>query len=186
MMDKQKLLHALDDGGFELTEDGILIPSLRLLAGGRFVYNKRNEPEEFSGNLVVTEGLNYILGSALRGVTPIASWYIALFSGNVTVASTWTGANFTANSTEITAYSSATRVDWTPTAAAAGVISSYTAKSEFVATSSITVRGAGLLSNSAKSATTGTLVAASRFGSDKVLAVDEILDVGYQLTLTPV
>ena len=181
-----KILHALDDGAFELSEDGILIPSLRLLAQGKFCYNKRGEAEEFSENLVVTEGLNYILGSALRGVTPVGSWFIAIFGGDVTVAGTWTAANFTSNSTELTAYDSSTRPAWAPTAAASGVISSFGAKAEFVASSAITVRGAGLISASAKSATSGTLVAASRFSSDKGLADNEILDVGYQLTLTPV
>lgn len=185
-MKDNKLLHALDDGRFEMTEEGILVPSLRLLAQGRFVVNKRGEPEEFSDNLVVTEGLNYILGSALRGVTAIPSWFIALYSGTVTVGASWTGANFATNSTEITGYTSSTRVAWEPTAAAAGVISSYSAKSEFTASSSITARGAGLLSSSVKSGNTGTLIAASNFSTAKPLALDEILDVGYQLTLTPV
>jgi len=185
-MTDQKIKRALDEGAFELTEDGILLPALRLLARGEFCYSKRGEPEEFTHNLVVTEGLNYILGSALRGVTAIPSWYIAIFSGDVTVAAGWTAANFTANATELTAYSSATRPAWEPTAVSGGVISSYSAKAEFVATSAITVRGAGLLSSSVKSGTTGTLVAASKFGTAKSLAEDEILDVGYQLTLTPV
>ena len=181
-----KILHALDDGAFELSEDGILIPSLRVLAQGKFVFNKRGEPEEFSDNLVVTEGLNYILGAALRGVTPVSNWFIAIFGGDVTVGAAWTAANFTSNATELTAYTASARPAWSPAVVAGGVITSFAAKAEFVANSTITVRGAGLLSASAKSATTGTLVAASRFTTDKGLADGEILDVGYQLTLTPV
>lgn len=186
MIDRTKLLHALNDGKFETTEDGLLIPSMRIEATGEFCYHKRGEPEEFSANLVVTEGLNYILGSALRGVTPIPSWYIAVFSGNVTVQATWTAASFTADSTEVTGYTSATRPAWAPAAVSGGVISSYAAKAEFEATSSITLRGAGLVSASAKSATTGTLISASKFATAKALELGEILDVGYKLTLTAV
>jgi len=185
-MTDQKLKHALDDGAYEHTEEGLLVPALRLMAQGKFCYHKRGEPEEFSDNLVVNEGLDYILGAALRGVTPVSSWFIGIFSGNVSVAASWDASNFTSNATELTAYSSATRPAWTPAAVSGGVITSFSAKAEFEATSSITVRGAGLLSSSVKSGTTGTLIAASRFSADKSLAEDEILDVGYQLTLTPV
>lgn len=185
-MTDQKIIRALDEGAFEVSENGILIPSLRLLAEGQFCYHKRGEPEEFSSNLVVTEGLNYILSSALRGVTAIPSWFIAVFSGDVSVAAGWEASNFTANSTEATAYASTSRPAWTPAAVSGGIISSYAAKAEFVATSAVTLRGAALISSSVKSGTSGTLVSASRFATDKALAEDEILDVGYQLVLTPV
>jgi len=48
------------------------------------------------------------------------------------------------------------------------------------------LRGAALISASGKGSTTGTLMAASRFTSDKNLDTGEILDVGYGLLLTAV
>ena len=182
-----KLKRAILDGRFEETELGLFVPSTRTLVQGVFKYNKRGEPEEMSHNLVVTEGLNYIVGVALAAVTPITAWYVAIFSGDVVVAGTWTAANFTANSTELTAYTAASRPAWTPGAVASGAVNSFASKAEFVSTAdAITVRGAALLSASAKSSVVGTLLGASRFTSAKALDTGEILDVGYGIELTPV
>lgn len=180
----EQLWRALEKGNFEETESGIVFPESGAKAAGRFVLNKRGEPEEYSDNEVVGEALTYLLGAALYGSTPTSNWYIAIFSGDVTVQSTWNASNFASNATEITAYTSGTRPAWTPTAPAAGVISSFSAKTSFTANASITVRGAGVLSDSSKGSISGTLLAASRFATDKSLADTEILDVGYQLQLT--
>jgi hypothetical protein len=185
-MINKSLARAIADGRFEETELGLFVPSERSLVAGRFCYGKRGEELEYSDNLVVTEGLNYIVGVALKSVTQITTWFIAPFSGAVTVQATWTAANFTTNSTEVTGYASATRPAWTGGSVTAGAVNSFAAKAEIKATSTITIRGAGMLSASAKSATTGTLLGASRFGSDKVLDTDEILDIGYGLTITAV
>jgi hypothetical protein len=61
--------------------------------------------DEFEySNLVVNQGLNYLLGSALAGGSQITTWYIGLFSGNYTVLSTDTASSIASNSTEVTAY----------------------------------------------------------------------------------
>lgn len=182
-----KLKRAILDGRFEETELGLFVPSARTMVQGMFRYNKRGEPEEMSHNLVVTQGLNYIVGAALAAVSPITSWYVAIFGGDVVVVNTWTAANFTANATELTAYTSATRPAWTPGAVASGAVNSFAAKAEFVSNADgVVVRGAALISASAKSSISGTLLGASRFTSDKALDTDEILDVGYGIELTPV
>lgn len=174
-------------GKYEVTEDGIYIPSERLLVNGVFRYNIRGEEEEFSENLVVAQGLNYILGAAVGAASVISSWYIAPFSGDVTVLSTWTAANFTANATEFTNYTSATRPAWTKGSVATGGVDSFASKAEIESTADAQViRGAALISASAKSSTSGVLLAASRFPSDKNLDTDEILDIGYGLQLTAV
>ena len=185
-MINKSLARAIADGRFEETELGLFVPSERSLVKGMFCYGKRGEELEYSDNRVVTEGLNYLVGVALKGVTQIANWYIAPFSGAVTVQATWTAANFTSGATEVTGYESVTRPAWTGGSVATGAVDSFAAKAEIKATSNITVRGAGMISNSTKSVTTGTLLGASRFGSDKVLDVDEILDIGYGLTITAV
>ena len=185
-MINESLARAIADGRFEETELGLFVPSERSLVKGMFCYGKRGEEMEYSDNLVVTEGLNYIVGVALKGVSQVANWYIAPFSGAVTVQASWTAANFTAGAAEVTGYSSATRPVWTGGAVATGAVDSFAAKAEIAATAGITIRGAGMISNSAKSATTGTLLGASRFGSDKVLDTGEILDIGYGLTISAV
>lgn len=174
-------------GRFERTEDGIYVPRSRLLVNGVFKYNKRGEAEEISENLVVDQGLDYIIASAIGEASVISSWYIAPFSGDVTVLDSWTAANFTANATEFTNYSSATRPAWGKDAVASGGVDSFAAKAEIASTQDTqTIRGAALISASGKSNTSGVLMAASRFPSDKNLDTGEILDIGYGLQLTAV
>lgn len=142
-------------------------------------------PWEVSPNLIVTEGLNYILASALGAVAQKTTFYVALFGGNVTPVAGWTGANFTANATEFTNYDEATRVLWADDAVAAGVIGNNATPAEFtISTGGGTVRGAALIEASAKSSTSGILVAAARFASDKVMAATEELRVKYVISAT--
>lgn len=174
-------------GRFDRTDEGIYVPESKMLINGVFKFNKRGEPEEVSENLVVDEALDYIVGVAIGAASVISSWYIAPFSGDVTVLGTWTAANFTANATEFTNYVSATRPAWSNGAVASGGADSFAAKAEIASTQDTqTVRGAALISASAKSNTSGTLMAASRFPSDKNLDTAEILDIGYGLQLTAV
>ena len=175
------------EGRFEETEEGVLFPREGVVARGFFVVSKRGEPDEYYPNLVVNEGLNYMLGAAFGATSVLSSWYIALFTGNVTVQASWTAANFAANATEWTNYDSATRVAWSRGSVASGAVNNFASKGEFGSTGDgQTIRGAALLSDSAKSAVTGKLMAAARFGTDKGLDTGEILDVGYGFQLTAV
>jgi hypothetical protein len=182
----RKIEDAVRSGRFERTGDGgIYIPSERVLARGRFVVCKRGEPEEFFDNLVVNEGLDYILSAALGDTAGISNWYLAPFSGDVTVLATWTAAGFTAAATEWTDYDEAARPLCNFGSVASQGADSFSNKSSFTSSSdSQTVRGVALISASAKSATTGTLLAASRLSSDKGLDTGEVLDIGYGLQLT--
>jgi hypothetical protein len=184
-MFNERISRAILDGRFEETELGLLVPSERSIIQGVFRYCKRGEPEEMSTNLVVTQGLNYLVGVALKATTAITAWYIAPFSGDVTVQATWTAANFTANATEFTAYASATRPAWTGGSVTSGAVDSFAAKAEIKSTANgSVVRGAAMISVNTKSATTGTLLGASRFVSSKTIDLDEIIDVGYGLSIT--
>lgn len=183
----ENIQDALKAGRYETTPEGIFIPSENALCQGVFTVAKRGEPIEMSKNLVVNGGLDYILKAAIGETAGISNWYIALFTGDVTVAATWTAATFTATATEWTAYDESARQTWTKSLVASQGTDSFSNKASFTSSSdSQTVRGAALLSASAKSATSGTLLAASRFSSDKALDTGEILDVGYGLQLTAV
>jgi len=178
---------AILDGRYEETEEGIFVPSERGMIQGIVAYGKRGEALEWTHNLITTSGLNYLVGVATGAVSPIATWYVAPFSGDVAVQATWTAANFTANATEFTQYDEATRPAWTPGAVASGARDSFAAKASF--TSSVDgaiVRGAALIGASGKSTTSSTLLGATRFLSDKPLDTGEILDVGYGLQITAV
>ena len=184
---KEIIRDALKAGRYETTPEGIYIHSENTLVQGVFTVSKRGEAEEFSKNLVVNEGLDYILQAAVGETAGNANWYIALFTGDVTVVATWTALTFTATATEWTAYDEAARPGWSKGAVASAGVDSFSSKSSFTSSSDTQiVRGAALLSASAKSATSGVLLASSRFSSDKSLDTGEILDVGYGLQLTAV
>jgi len=160
----------------ELTGDGrIYVPDAHAFVGGFFRHRYAPPgmpfgPACIEPNRVVTEGLVKIV-NLLGGHVTAVPLYIAPFSGNVTPQASWTGANFTANATEFTAYNEATRLPWTTVAAtsSASLINTAALAAATLTLSSggpYTVRGAGLLEASAKSATTLKLIVASRFAAD--------------------
>jgi hypothetical protein len=187
-MFNEQITRALADGRFEETDEGVLVPSARALIQGVWRYCKRGEPEEEATNMVVTQGRDYLLNAGLKNTGAIPAWYVAPFTGDVTVQASWTAATFASTATEATNYASATRPVWTGGAVAAGAVDSYAAKAEIKSTvNGLILRGAALVSVNTKSATTGTLFAAARFPSAKTLDIDEILDVGYgiQIVVAP-
>jgi hypothetical protein len=172
-------------GGCEQTEAGLLFPKEKVMVQGMYEVGINGHVVERIPNLVVTEGRNYIVGASMKGTTPIVSWYIALFSGDVTVLATWTAANFVANATEFTAYTEAARQAWTGGSVSAGAVDNSAAKATFtINADSQVIRGAAMVSASAKSASTGTLLGAAKFTSAKTLDTGETLDIGYSLSLT--
>lgn len=175
---------------FEKTPAGLLFPEQKVIAHGVYVHNVNGQDERIDKNLLPAEGLTKMLGVMFGAETQIPTWYLAPFSGNVTVLDTWTAANFAASATEITSgtegYSESTRRAWTPTAAAAKNINSNSAKSAFtIATAtSLTVRGMGLLSTNTKGGTTGVLASAAKFATARVLQDTDAFNVGYGVTLS--
>lgn len=178
-------LRAIRAHKYDRTDSGIVIPSMKLAIGGVFEVAVGDGPWDVAPNLIVTEGLNHLLSVALAQGTQKAAFYLAPFSGNVAVPATWTGANFTTNATEFTNYTEANRVLWEKGAVAAGSVGNAATPGVFTMdTGGGTIRGMALLEASAKSATTGVLIAAARLSADKVLAVDEELRAKYTISAT--
>jgi hypothetical protein len=151
----------------------------RALLGGRYtVQHLRHGKviDEFSfDNIIVNQGLDYILGSSLTGVTQITNWYVAPFQGNYTPVATDTAATIVASATESTAYTSTTRVAWTGVEGTQAATNSASVAT-FTFNAGITVYGAMLVSASAKSSTSGTLLSAAQFGTPKTVAsTDQLL-----------
>lgn len=169
---------------YEQTQDGLYFPSEGLVAVGEWDVYVNGVFDESVTNLVVTEGRNYLLSVGFKGGSAVTTWYVALFSGNVTPQATWTASNFNSQATEFTAYTSATRPTWTSGSVTSGVVDNYSERASFVINEdSQTVRGAALLSTSTKQGATGTLYAAAKFTNAKTLDSDETLDVGYRVSL---
>lgn len=172
---------------YELTDDGrILLPRAKILLGGVFEHEVIRDGKSLGvyrdRNIVVNEGLNHILGAVFNAATQITAWYVGIFEGNYTPLATDTAANITANSTECTAYDEATRVAWVEAAPSGQSITNSASKATFTMNATKTVYGAFLVSASAKSATTGTLVAASKFAAARSVVDNDSLLLTYTLS----
>lgn len=182
----RELAFALRNFKYEQTEQGdIYVPAGRLLISGVYGHDVNGQDYREDKNLIPTQGLNHILTIVVANGTQVTTWYIAPFSGNVTVLATWTAANFTSNSTEFTNYDESTRVQYQEGTASSGSINNSSNKAAFtIASGGGTVWGAGMLSVSTKSATTGTLLSAAKFSSARTLVEDDVINIQYTLTLT--
>ena len=169
-------LRAVRTNRHEIAEDGaIYVPGARAFIGGSFAHAYAEPGEGFGPktiekpNRVVGEGLNHIL-NLLGGHDTSAALFLAPFSGNVTPPGNWTGATWASLATEFTAYAESTRLPWTTVTATAQQLTNAAALAAATLTFNTggpyTIRGAALASASAKSATTGRLIAAARFGAD--------------------
>jgi hypothetical protein len=196
MIDRDLLKHraefqrALTNNKYEVSEEGLFFPKQSVMVSGVYTHDVNGFDERSDSNLLTTEGLNHMLDVTLHDASKVTTWYVKLFSGNVTVLATWTAANFTSNATEITSnsegYSESTAPVYVEAAAAAGVTTNTASKAAFTiaTTTSVTVWGAALSSSSTKGGTTGTLMSASKFGAVRTLYNTDVFNVGYSITLT--
>lgn len=134
-------------------------------------------------NVVTTVGKNYLLDAGFRGGTPVTTWYLALIdnAGFSAVAAADTAASH-AGWAESTAYSNGTRPAATWSAAASGQIAP-SAASAFNINAAATIKGAGVISNSTKGGTTGTLYSAGAFAANRGVDTGDTLNVSLTLAL---
>lgn len=136
------------------------------------------------GNLIPTQGRDYIEAAAMRGGSQFSTWYISLYSGSYTPQLTDTAANYAANATEITtAYSETSRQVLTPDAAGSGSYVNTGSPAVFTFTADTTIRGGGIHSNAVKGGTTGILLSIVAAPTPKIVANGEQLRVIAGLSL---
>lgn len=188
---RRDALRALRQFKYEETPDGLLLPGVADGAICAAHYETQAlragvlEPWEVAPNKVPTEGLNNALSVWLDGGTQVTNHYLALFSGDVVVAASWTGANFHANATEIgAAYTEGTRVLWVKGDPANGVLDNTASAAVFTFNTGVTVRGIAMLTTSTKQDTVGKLISASRLASDKAFVAAEELRAKLVMTAT--
>lgn len=187
---KKEICKAIAKDHYDITENGLVFPSLDVLAKGEYFDRVNGGEWSRTPNLVVTEGLAHILNTALGTKAKTANYYLALFSGATAPAANWTAANFASVASEIVSmtegYTNATRPVWTPTEATGNSIDNMTsAASVTIATAStLNVTGAAMLSNPTKGGTTGVLVSATKYATARTFQSGDIYEVGYRLSLT--
>lgn len=140
-------------------------------------------------NRVVKEGRIRMANSAMAGVSAITAWYLAPFSGNVTPDDDWTAATFKDVATEFKAYTPTSRPPWTVVAASTSAFLTNepalaASTITFTGTGPYTLYGQGLISIATKSANTGTLYSAARYGSPRSnMNAGDKLGLWYELEL---
>ncbi len=135
-------------------------------------------------NIVVTEGLNQVLGSALGGASAITTWYLGLYEGNYTPIASDTAATIAANAVETSAYAGGVRPTWTPAAAASGSITNAASRATFTFNADKTIYGALMISSQVIGGTAGKLLSAARFPTQKIVANGDQLLMTYTFNAT--
>lgn len=129
-------------------------------------------------NLVPIQGLNHFLSVTVGNGAQVATWYVGIFSGNYTPVITDTMSTFVGLSTEFLGYTETTRVEWKESVPASGSSTNAALPAVFTINSPTTIFGAFLSSNSAKGATAGTLLSATKFADPKAgLISGDTIDV---------
>jgi hypothetical protein len=164
----------------------LLVPVARQLIGGRFlgkIIRESRVIDEFAcENIVVNQGLNYLLGAALGAQSVVTAWYIGLFSNNYTILSSDTAATIAANAGEVTQYTAGTRQSWQSAPPSSQSITNAANQASFTFNATLNVYGAFLVSSSAVNGTSGTLFAGAQFGSSKSVVSSDILQLTYTFT----
>jgi hypothetical protein len=134
-------------------------------------------------NLIPTEGVNYILGSAFNGVSAYSSWYLSLYDANRTPIAGDTMTTFIADCQENTVYVGATRPTISFPAVIDGVLSTTAAPNEILFNAPSVVAGGFITTNPTRGNDAGMLISAVLFPSPKVMAAGESLriPVGFSL-----
>lgn len=183
----KELRRELRNNNWEQTDEGLLFPNQKLTVGGVFVHNVNGEDEQEDENLVVNEGLDYILGSSMVADAQTTTFYVSAFTNNATPIATWTAAAWATDvqgsGVEVDEVS---RPAWVPTAVAAQITDNYAAKAQLTVNTGVptlTLYGAALHSDSAFGGIAGDLIVASRFAATRVLQADDEFNIGYRLTI---
>lgn len=170
------ILRATRDRRFEFTEDGLIhLPRAHAFIGG--VFGCRYMPpgeSEFGPSLVgankfVKEGRTHVM-NLIAGHESAQPLFIAPFSGNVAVDDDWKASTFKDTATEFVDYTATTRLPWRTDPVTQPSINNAGKLAQATLTlkpgGPYTIRGAAMLTADGKSATTGLLLVAARFGAD--------------------
>lgn len=114
-------------------------------------------------NKVPVEGLNLMAAALFTGGAVPPALYIGLHSGIHSPDGTETAANLNMLVSEITSYTSPSRVAFQPGAVAAGAVGNEAAVAVFEFPSPAVVNGAFISTSAAKGSTTGALLSFVRF-----------------------
>ena len=129
-------------------------------------------------NLIVNEGLDYMLDGGLAGGTQIAAWFVGL-KGSGAPAPGDTMASH-ASWAEITDYDEAARPAWIPGAVSAQSVDNSGSVAVYNINATVTIDGAFVSSNGTKGGTAGTLFSVVTFtGGPRDAQATDTLEATY-------
>lgn len=133
-------------------------------------------------NGIVDVGINYLLDAGFGAGSQITTWYIGLVdnAGFSAFANADTMSSH-AGWAESTAYTEATRPEWTEGAASSRSITNASTV-DFSINASVTIKGIFLTSDNTKSGTTGTLWSTASFTANVTATSGDTLKVTYTLS----
>ena len=186
----REFLGALRQYKYEKSDDGgVFFPRQKTIVSGIFSHRVRGGEWSHDPNLDTTEGLNFILDNFVSSHAAIPL-YLAPYAGAISPTLLWTASNFASTASEIVSgaegYSEGTRQLWVSAAATAQTKDNYASVAVFtiVTATALAVNGAGLLTASAKGATTGALISAVRFAAARSFGNTDLFDLKFQLAMT--
>ena len=147
---------------------------------------------ETGTNTFTTEGMAKLLNIIFHDISKAAShiWYVGIFKNNITPALADTGAKLGSGNAygecQDADYDSplTNRPAYTTEDTSTAVITNVNSKAHFVMNASITVYGAFLVDQAAKTNASGVLMCAKRFGTPRAVIADDEIYVTYQITCT--
>lgn len=160
-----------------------------LKIGGRFrvdVFNREGElvETEYCNNIVVNEGIDYILDSALSGLTPVTTWNMGLKNNTSPAA----GQTYeTKGFTEIADYDETERPSWDEGGVSSQTITNSASPASFSINTTVSIYGAFICGgpNSATKSNSSSgnyLICVADFASQKDLNSGDTLQVTYELS----
>jgi hypothetical protein len=150
------------------------------LRKGRIIWEERDT------NLIVDQGLAYMIGAALDSGTPkISNFFVGIYKANRAPLSTDTGTSYPGDANEATEYSEAARPAYNGVLTGS-TIDNIAARAEFTFTASITVYGGFMISLSPKGIGGGTLINAKAFSAPRNPVATDVLRVMIQIALAGV
>jgi hypothetical protein len=188
-LQRRDLARAVARKQYERTPSGIHFSKLGMDIGGIFTHRRiRGDVvgiDVIEQNVVPLEMLDFILALIAKNQAPIAAWYAALYTGEVTPDENLTAADFHGTMTEFEGYSGGVRLAWTAGAVADGAVDNSASPAVFAITATATVQGAALLSSSVRTGTGGKILCCAPFtGGERDLVSGDNLSLEYGLAVT--
>ena len=173
-------------GGFlpDLAFTGLV--TMDHVRGGNVIHSQTGK------NTFTTEGMAKMLNIMFHDISKAAEhiWYVGIFKNNITPALSDTAAKLGAGNAfgecQDADYDNplTNRPQYVSEDTSTAVISNVNSKAHFIMNASITVYGAFLADQAAKTSSSGTLMCAKRFGTPRAVIADDEIYVTYQITCT--